>query len=185
MIVLGRPLCAAARPSLRAPWLEAQPAVPAMASGFAPAHRGMISAPRGRWGNGRDNPGHRAPNYRDPSFCRSPSRFRERAWSIHPVRAPDCKATDQPVGQPSVAGRIHPFGCSRCLVHPACAQPPGTRPDVTSLPRGIIRAAVPWSAFQAQRGARGEHLADAPRVLLAEAAPAGIVPAKMHARRLV
>ena len=42
-----------------------------------------------------------------------------------------------------------------------------------------------WSAFQAQRGARGEHLADAPRVLLAEAAPAAIVPAKMHARRLV
>jgi hypothetical protein len=74
-----------------------------------------------------------------------------------------------------VAGQIHPFGCSRCLVHPACAQSPGARPDVTSLPRGIIRAAV-RGARQAQRGARGEHLADAPRVLLAEAAPAGIVP---------
>ena len=97
MILLAAPL------SVRGsepPGLKPSPAAPAMASGFAPAHRGMGGPPRGGWENGRNNPGHGAPNYPDPFCRRRPSRFRERAWSVHPVRAPAASATDQPAGGP-------------------------------------------------------------------------------------
>ena len=97
------------------PGLKPSPAAPAMASGFAPAHRGMGGAPRGRWENGRNNPGHGAPNYPDPFCRRRPSRFRERAWSVHPVRAPAASATDQPVHWqlclPCCAGVVNAGAC--------------------------------------------------------------------------
>ena len=89
--------------------MKPSPAAPAMASGFAPAHRGMGGPPRGGWENGRNNPGHGAPNYPDPFCRRRPSRFRERAWSVHPVRAPAASATDQPDrATPVQLGEISP-----------------------------------------------------------------------------
>ena len=61
----------------------------------------------GGWENGRDNCGHGAPNY-PAHFCpRRPSRFREQAWSIHPVRAPAALAADQPAAHGVVRRARH------------------------------------------------------------------------------
>ena len=64
------------------------------------------------------------------------------------------------VGQPSVAGWIHPSGCSRCLVHPACAQSPGhvlpPLPDrPTQSARPFVSRLVRRPAFKGPRRSTG------------------------------